>query len=453
MRKLALLLAFLMVFSVFAFADEHAGVTMEEAEAAIADLEALKAQVGGTNLVPVFSGNASVTFGVDLNAPVRMGFQNSATTDLTLTLFDTDASTGEGDVVGYIKLDDLNIAFDDDNGTTIDVPTATAKLILSPIEIMIYSAPSFSVGNAEGFIFDPTSTDDALNTVKPALSTKNTSGAATSTSSVVIIADTAFNATTDVLVDDLGTSTDRVVVRTTTSTPAAVFQGVTVTAGLDPITVNFMLASAGTWANPATASNYNDFAFGLTLSGSADPLNFNAGALFGPTDALDIGFTVGVDGSFDPISLDVGFDGFVTGGTFTFDASVGIGLALGVADINLLSYLDGATTNLDFNQGITVDLSGLAEPLTFTTSFDLKDILFGTLDWESDTSVSYDIDGIKPFATVGLHSVDNAALTFALTGGVELSGLIDNTVFTLQYASTNLSSDSGKITFATKITY
>ena len=466
MRKLALLLAFLMI-GAFVFAQEEESEemtmpTMEEANQAIADLEALKGQVGSANLVPSFSGDATLTFGVLLpdtgESAVRMGFQNSASSSLSLELIDQTAEKGEGDLVGYIKLDGIDIDFADD-AVDIDDPSVEAKIILTPLSIKIYSAPSFSVGNAAGVVFDPESSD-ARNTVKPALSNENYSAAASSSDSteVLIVADADVQ-TDDTVIDNTTFTGYTVVERTTTETTAATsttYQGLTVTVDLDAIDLNVMLASDGTWANPIATDNYNDFAFGVTFSGSADPLGFSGGVLLGPTDDLDIGATVGVDFSADPITVDVGFDAFIpNGGDFAFDASVGIGLALGVAQIDLLTYLDGSGADLDLDQGISVDLSGLADPLTFTTSFDLVDILTtGALGWESDTSVSYDLGGIKPFATVGLHSVGTSTDTvIAATAGVEFSALIENTVFTLQYANTDFNSDGGAITFATKISY
>jgi hypothetical protein len=119
---------------------------------------------------------ASVTWGVDLNTNYT-GFQNAGTYDIELWWLNTadevdfvkDAMDG---LNGYIKLDNAGLKVD--GGLIVLAGTVSAKIVLSPVEILIYSAP--------GFAYDMAPTIDSgvvEGDVKVAITAANTVGGIT----------------------------------------------------------------------------------------------------------------------------------------------------------------------------------------------------------------------------------------------------------------------------------
>ena len=134
------------------------------------------------------------------------------------------------------------------------------------------------------------------------------------------------------------------------------------------------------------------------------------------------------------------------------DASVGIGVDLGVASVSSLTYIfnSGADIELDQEVGLSASLAGLS----VTDTFQLVDILVGDLSFTNMLEVSYTMGGIMPFASWMYYSPDSGPDVGDVTAGVELSGFVENTVFTLTYEVEDVAAgNNGLITFAGKISY
>jgi hypothetical protein len=476
MKKLSLLLIVFLLIGSFAFAQDD---DMEEM--------APVAPALGTDVEATIDGEASVTFGALLpenGLPLAAGFKNSASSSIELAIVpESDASSG---AVGIIQLNDFEISVDseEDEPLIVEAPSVTAMLMFAPVTVTIYSAPEFDAGNAESYadIIDDTinDDDDARDAAKVALSNGNTSSAATTedeTEDEVIFVPTGSTPPEGAtLIETLDTGGVYELAVTTTSdvdAEDATFQGITVSLALDPVTVDLMVASDGSWDNePREAGNINDYAFGVGVSGGMMGINANAAGFFGPTDYLDIGTTLGIDGGFGPLTFDVGYDTFLPqGGEFLLDTqwdlSLGLGVSIaGISASTLTYFYQGEGGALELEQEVALDLSGLVEPLTVTAAVHLTDVL-SEVNFGTAVSVAYAIGGIKPYADVafvqpadevevvnGEEVVEESESVVDLTAGVELTGFVENTTFTLQYAAEDYwRNDSGAITFETKIAY
>ncbi len=395
------------------------------------------------------TGSATLTFGVDLDDPVAMGFKNEASSTVSLTLASGSDSKG---AQGVIELSSFAIKIDSTDELTITAPSVTGKLVFAPITVKIYSAPSFSGSNAAGFSYAGADADDL---VKAALANKNTSAAAGTAlpddGTIVVVEPTETAPTTGVFIDtDADGNSYYAVPGSADGATTASYQGVTVMVDVAPLTVSLLLASDGTWANaPRTEDNINDFAFGATVSAAVAPLNVNAGVFAGPTDGLDLGVTFGADAAVGPATVDFGIDGFLPeGGEFSLDGSLVVGATFGPATLGTNTYF-WTSPDFDLDQQVSLDLSGAVEGLGFTETFQIIDVLSGAAAWNSKTAVSYATGGIKPYATFIYYSSSQ----IDLTAGVELTGFVENTTFTLQYDVDDIENDNGAVTFATKIAY
>ncbi len=390
-------------------------------------------------------GDATLTFGVDLNNNAT-GFQNAASSSISLDWLSGDAESG---TQGWITLSGWEISFasGDDDNLTVGAPTLSAGWMFDPVTITIYSAPTFSAGNAAGFVFSDD--DDPANKVKVALS------------KVTLEEGSGYENVTAVLTADL--EDDDIVLGTDSSgdvsfiadevgDTSATYQGLTLSSTIGPATLDLMLASAGTWEDNVT----NAYAIGLGASVVAGPATVSLGLHYGPfAEPGDIGMTAGVDATVGPATIDLGVDFWLP--TEAWDASLGLSASVAGLGLGSTTYVaDGDPMKID--QEVTVDASGLVEGLGLSNKFQMIDImvLYGIYN---ETSLSYATGGIKPFATVGYlvetdYGVDPAS-TFSLTAGVELSGFVENTVFTLQYESEDLAEDGDKgvITVAGKISF
>ncbi len=425
MKKLSILIA-LLVVAAFGFAQEVA-----------------------------FDGEATLTVGFDLDTE-QFGFKNEGSADLSVTWAFDDASAGG--TGAFINLTDMQLAFDseEDDIRVFDTADIEAGLIFAPLTITIYDAPDLAFDNAEGFEFTPDDPDDPLNVVDPALSAasiETAAGADTVSYEVQAVA-TGSAAPADAVGSgpiDSDATNDYYLVAVTTAGDAAVsgsFQGITITADVDPVSVTLMVASDGTWVE----NTENAVAFGAVIGATIDPLSVEAGVIYGPTSDADLGATVGVSGTFGPASVDIGFDLFVE----DYDASVEIGLDLGVASVTSLTYLTGGTADLEMYEQVVLDASAAVEGLTFVNTTQLDQILgTDTLGWYNGTDLAYDLGGIKPFALVELYDTNAAELDLDLEIGVELTGQIELTTFTLKWEADSLlvAESLGAVTFATNIAY
>jgi hypothetical protein len=424
MKKLSILLIGLLLVTGFAFAQE---VTVK--------------------------GDATITFGLDLNTNT-VGFKNAASSSIELKWFDKVTSSSGAE--GWITLKDWNIEFDSEDKLDVHAPSVSAGWMFDPVKITIYSAPSMKIGNANGFIWHidaEADVEDDDDEVTAALSGKNVAtaaGAATDAPDIVMVPAGDPAPTGGVFIGTDGTY-DFYAVAVTTAGAAAVatsYAGLTAAIDLGVATLTLKVASDGDW----TTSD-NDFAIGAEVSAAVGPANVKAGVYAGPFDSMDLGFSVGADAMVGPATVDVGFDGFKADGATDLDYDVSVDISAAVAGITLGSttYLWSAGgADMEMDQEVTLDATGVVEGLGLTETFQMINVLGGAAEWWSKTSVSYTTGGIKPFAA---FEIDDASI-IDVEAGVELSGFVENTVFTLKYDVDDVSdTNKGVVTFAGKIKF
>lgn len=399
------------------------------------------------------TGDASVTFGYDLDAGFA-GFKNAASSAISLEWLAGDAESG---TQGWIKLTEWAITFDSDEDDILVVgaPDIEAGFMFEPVTVTIYAAPGLSIGNADGFLWiydEEADEEDDKDVVAPALSNKNVATVAGAGSFESLVVATTDVLATDIVLDDTTVPGVSFILRPVAgdAAVATVYGGLTAAIDLGVATVTLKAASDGDWTN-----SDNDFAIGAEVSAAAGPANVVAGVYAGPFDSMDLGFSVGVDMAVGPATVDIGFDGFKADGAtdLDWDASVDIGVAVSGITASSTTYLwSAAGGDIDLNEQVVLDASGVVDGLGFTETFQLIDILGIAQDmmWWSKTEVSYDLDGIKPYAA---FEVDSDTI-IDLTAGVVLTGFVENTVFTLEYDVDDVSDTSkGLITFDATISF
>jgi len=320
--------------------------------------------------------------------------------------------------------------------------------MFDPVTVTIWSAPSFAAGNAAGFVFSDD--DDPADVVKVSLSDVTLEeGEGYENVEAVLTAD---------LEDDdivLGTDSSGEVsfIADEVGDTASSYQGLTASSTFGPATLSLIVASAGTWEENVT----NAYALGGIAEVAAGPATVTLGAHYGPfQEPGDIGLTAGIDATLGPATVDIGVDYWVPGETY--DASLGLSADVAGLGLGATTYVADGDPDLKIDQEVTVDASGLVEGLALSNTFQMIDImvLYGIYN---ETALAYATGGIMPFAAFGYlvetdYGVDPAT-TLSLIAGVELSGFVENTVFTLQYESEDLAEegDKGVITAAGTISF
>lgn len=354
------------------------------------------------------TGSASVTFGVDLDTNYT-GFANDASSTLKITLVDKASGTTGGDdgLYGEITLKDWQASASATDTITVTPGTVSAKIVVDPVSIKIYSAPSFSLDMA------------------PTIDSGTVEG-------------------------DIKTGI--------TATGTNAIGGVTISIPAGPATIDIKAASDGDWLTNAN----NDYAVGADVSVEAGPATIDVGFLYGWLGAAAIGVSLGAEVDVAPATITLGFDGDASvSGAFAFDIAAGAVVALSDANadddatevsLDAYVYTGGAELDLDVALGFTEpEAGGLADMLYADLTIELLDVV-AALAWNVDVSGGYDTGDVDPYFGFGYGSDS----IFDLNVGVVLkSGLtgIDNTAVTLDYVSTDLSNDNGVITVEAKITY
>ena len=420
MKKLSILLIGLLLVSGFAFAQD---VTV--------------------------AGSATLTFGMDLNNNAT-GFQNEASSSISLEWLSGDAESG---TQGWITLSGWEISFASDDAVTVAAPTVSAGWMFDPVKVTIWSAPSFAAGNAASFVFSDE--DDADDVVSVALSdvTLEEGEGLENVRSVLTEDLEDYEDEYDVTLGTSGDNDEITWIADETGDTSSSYQGLTASSTLGPATLSLIVASAGTWEDNVT----NAYSLGGIAAVAAGPATVTLGAHYGPfAEPGDIGLTAGIDATVGPATVDIGVDFWVP--DETYDASLGLSASVAGLGLGATTYVADGDPDMQIDQEVSVDASGLVEGLGLSNTFQMVDIMtfYGIYN---ETALSYATGGIKPFATVGYLVETEAgadpANTISLTGGVELSGFVENTVFTLQYESEDLAEDGDKgvITAAGKISF
>jgi len=353
-------------------------------------------------------GSATVTFGYDLQNSAS-GFTNSTSSSLSFDIIpdSTVDNTSDSYPYGFISLADFGFAFNSANdpewlggdstyNAQPKLPAVTAKLFLSPaLYVLISSAPTFSYTNATG-ITDVTG--DA--------------------------------AATDAVTSTIGNAPDG---------------GVTVNYSLgDMGSVSLLFGSKGNWD---TAANTNVYSAGVSASLTpADLLAVSLAAGYGDFATGDLFFTGKVTLTpADMISLWAAFDGKVASSALSWDAEVSSTITLtDVATVTLTDYIYPGT---DMDAQAKVSLSAVPN-LTLSSTVDLFNILTA-FDFGFQVAASYDINGIVPGVTFTYYE-SNA---MGIDAYVTLGGIIANTSFKVDWATTDLANDLGDVELSATITY
>lgn len=401
-------------------------------------------------------GSASVTFGIDLNDGTT-GFYNDGSGTLTVTLVPEQDITVSGDdgIYGEITIEDFSF----ENGAVVN-GTASAKIVVSPIEVVIYTAPDFDFDKApvfgnEDIVFDNDAADNAAGNETD-----------------VDIALTAANGG---------------------------IYGITVTIPVDPITVDLKFASDGDYSSfagssatngeftygdgAATANTTGEYAIGLDVTVAVDPIDVGLAFTYGWLGAplLGIGATVDVEVAdvLNGLTAGVGVDGLlnpVDGGDFVLDADFTLGLDLtednadddasGIALTAYFAPYAPPATDLDVDVAFSfteVEAGGFADMIGASLAVELHDLLGPTgndLNFAVLTTVGYNdgsIDfgaGFNYFSDEVVELNLSVALLSALTG-------IDNTTLTLRYSADDLTASGngasanelGVVEFMTEVSF
>jgi hypothetical protein len=334
--------------------------------------------------------------------------------------------------------------------------------MFDPLTVTIWAKPDLTGGNAAGYIFlandDEVDDDEVRDLVEIELVTNNIDVPAedpfSSGELTVInaedyaeeIADPEYDGYLDDAVgyDVDGDAVDDFYFYVADTTEGAVrdeFYGVTVDADLGPAVVTLILATDGDWEE----NTDNSFAFGVLISVPTDMVTLDAGFWAGPTDGMDMAFTVGADGMAGPLSFDAGFDAVIPdGGDLTFDASLALGIeAAGIA-VDTLTYLKDDANDLD--QEVVLDLSGLVEGVTLKETVQLPELLTAAFDqWYTMTTVGFGAAELS----IGIDQEAVIDVNVTLT----LDGLVDNTVFTIEWDVEDIENNLGVVTAGGKISY
>ncbi len=385
------------------------------------------------------TGSATATWGVDLQNQAT-GFQNSASVSIEVPLIAEASEEKTGDVpYGYIKLEDFEVTIDDSDGLTVTAPSVTAKLVLSDaLSVTLYGAPSFAVGQASPFL---TIADVAADNDDPALA--------------------------DSVDPDLSGYTG----------------GLTLTYAMDMATIAFKVASHGDWDvvngsdaeygwvdaddDPSTAPTWgvttaattgtpantaNDYSAGVDLTvAPVDMVTLNFKAGYGPFSASDVALSSMLTlKPVDMLSLWAALDGSLpNGGSFAYDAGFGVNVATDVVGVDVAGYY--GADDLEVQTVLTLNA---VENLSFTETFEVYTVLT-SLDFASKTAASYSLDsGVKPYANVTYYNNGSAAGTLQLQLGVEVTKVMANTTFKVDWTSgSDISSDIGDVEVSATVTY
>ena len=385
MKKLSILLIGLLLVTGFGFAVDFAGTVS-------------------------ISGEASVTFGVDLNTNAT-GFRNAGTSTLKVTFVSKQSATKGGDdgLYGWIEFKDFELTATP-AGVAGSNGAVTAKIVVSPAEIKIFTAPGFAI--------------DKATTIEPA---------DTNEVSVATALDSTY-------------------------TPANTIGGITITVPMDPITIALKLASDGDWTNNVD----NEYVIGTDLTLKVSPVTLEVALTYGWLGAAQIG--VGTKADVALADVAAGLDAYVAAdinvpavGDLAWDLAVGLTQKL-TAKTNVAAKVYVAPYGVD-DMDLDVSLSftedeaeGLIEMVAATVKAELLDLLTDTLTWNVDVTGSYNTGGVKPYFGFGYGSDE----VFNLNGGVYLYAAmtgIDNTTIQLHYESADVAVSNGVIWVKAAVKY
>jgi len=402
-----------------------------------------------------------LTWGVDLST-FDTGFNNAADADLTVTFIAADTAEtkkGEGAAYGEIKISDIEFYFGGDDLTNVP-PAAgatdatnihgwlsdwladadvSAKIVIPPIEIGIYAAPTLYMDSIAEIEVD--ANDDEIVDIETIQGTGKTDG--------IYYAGGA------------GTATQ----------PFTTTYGTWVKATLGPLALTAKLVSNGDWTG-AVAAEYNQYAVGLDGVLTVAPVTISFGGYEDWVHA-NTGMYGKVAVSVGALSAWAGIEANYTGGEFVFVGGGNILLTLIKATTLSITAMYGDPINgLDVKLAFVEPEAGMLPWLDLALTFYLLDVGHDTLEMEymliATTGYKVtlsDTQYVRPFATFeyGVGN-DDVTATYNYTNYMYLNAgvqaqLIPLTLFTVQYVSGDLSADgafaadTGSVQLVAKVTY
>ena len=384
-------------------------------------------------------GDATLTWGIDLDTTANHGFKNAMTSSLSVTLLPAASSSKgseeDGMVYGYINLKDFKVVvgsgdtdvfvdsatasttavdLDGDAVTTatgqkafVTAPGVEAYVVLGPVHWLIYNAPDLKVTYAEEIEND---------------------------------ADTDYWAEgeeDDGVLPDFGT------------------YGTGIRFKNDMLTLTAKLASASDWTAAAS------YGAGLDATVKIAPLTFNAGFVMPFSGGTDIGFGAKAAvsqalGDTGTLTADVAFDGQYTA-ALAWELEANLGLTL--TDLAKVAVAVANSTAWNMDAEVGVDLLAVPD-LTLGVDVGLWNIGSADMDWGIMADLAYkimmgDTNYVKPGVQAWVSDYDPDT-RIAIVGTVAAM-LFPNTVFTLTFTDKDLTDavplEDSSLTFATKISY
>ena len=304
---------------------------------------------------------------------------------------------GDDGLYGYIIVEDYSLEIED-GAIVSSIGSVSASIFVDPAEIVIYSAPGMSWGNASAL-------ESGDVDLAPALAGANTIGGIT------------------IILADLGDMAD----------------------------VSIYVVSDGDWTSNAA----NDYAAGMDLEVAAGPITIGIGGFYGWFNAAGTwGATALAELALDALNgvdVSVGVD-LVDGATIGWE--VGAGVVVNLTEANADDDMGNVAVDVFYSTAADFDVvlgiteptaGGFADMVGAGVAVELFNLTSGTIVWNVDVTGEYDTGDVMPYFGFG-YGTDSI---FDLNVGVALyAGLtgIDNTTITLDYVSTDLSADNGIIT-------
>jgi len=383
------------------------------------------------------TGTASVTFGFDLDNSTT-GFSNTSDASFTLSLLaadGTDTHAGTGAAYGSITISNIEFYWTDTTapiaipvggGTDTNGPTAAgpadadivAKIIVTPFEIGVFSAPGMSFENL-----------DAIENAD--------------------FDDTVVDIETDVTFGGSGFTKD---------------QGTYISVAFAPLTLTAKVVSNGDW----TANANNEYAFGVDAVVDLKPLTLTLGLSEDIVAPANMGFFAKVAVDAAPIVAWVGFEG-ASATALTYAAGGGLTFTL-MADTTLAAsflYGDtygGADVKVVFTEPGDAGLVPMLDDSLTVYVLDIANAAVPALamEYEVINTLGYKValnadQSVRPYATVtyGTNNATPTASIFTAEAGVEMK-LFPLTTLTAKYVSGNLVADPmvlGSIQFVASVAY
>ena len=397
-----------------------------------------------------FSASAENTFGIDLNDETSTGFDLSAEADLSVMFVDTTVEKGEGDVYGWIKIEDIELGmmideetdpedaatFEDDGDfdglLAAEIGDISARVMFDPAYVQISTTPDFDYDNAEALRLQLDDDNDPEDTVGTDDLIEANAGIIIGADGLGEMFDVAFKlGSVDTYEKSAGTAAadgyfevwSTVTGELIATGSGSVLPGTGDAAvALDGTPYTVLVTDIARWviepveAVAAGGNTENDYVMGLTLTvRPMEGLTVDAAAVFTNVEDAGMGFTLKPVFVMDALEVGVPADAYIDSDSdmvyeaapyvtynLTEDGSM-VGLWAYYADTTDDSFTGNAV--LDVKAGFSEVAEGFVPGLEaglYAYLFDVLDVA----DADNDIALgiafdaSYDIDGIKPFVDV-----------------------------------------------------